>query len=224
MGSNCKLGFNRRFDSNFRHLHEVVKAGGIGTPHTVRITSRDPAPPPISYVKVSGGLFLDMMIHDFDMVRYLIGAEVEEVHALGAVRIDPEIGAAGDIDTAVVTLKFTNGVLGVIENSRQAVYGYDQRAEVFGNKGAIEAANKTPHNTMHSTAEIVQQPNPLYFFLERYMDSYIAEMRAFIDAVQNDTPTPVNGMDGRIPVVMGLAAGLSLREGRPVRLTEITPK
>jgi myo-inositol 2-dehydrogenase/D-chiro-inositol 1-dehydrogenase len=221
-GVKLQIGFNRRFDSNFRHLHEVVQAGGIGTPHLVRITSRDPAPPPISYVKVSGGLFLDMMIHDFDMVRYLVGAEVEEVHAIGAVLVDPAIGEAGDIDTAIVTLKFANGALGVIDNSRQAVYGYDQRAEVFGSKGAVEAANKTPHNTLQSTADSVQLANPLYFFLERYMASYNAEMQAFINAVQNDTPTLVTGMDGRIPVMMGLAAGLSLREGRPVRLAEIT--
>ncbi|MEZ4673669.1 MAG: inositol 2-dehydrogenase [Caldilineaceae bacterium] len=219
-GVKLQIGFNRRFDSNFRHLHEVVRVGGIGDPQLVRITSRDPAPPPISYVKVSGGLFLDMMIHDFDMVRYLVGAEVEEIYAMGAVLVDPAIGEAGDVDTAVVSLKFTNGALGFIENSRQAVYGYDQRAEVFGSKGAIESSNKTPYNTTQSSATAVQQPNPLYFFLERYMESYTAEMRAFIDAVQNDTPTPVTGIDGRIPVVMGLAAGRSLREGRPVRLAE----
>lgn len=221
-GVKLQVGFNRRFDSNFRHLHKVVQRGDIGEPHLVRVTSRDPAPPPISYVKVSGGLFLDMMIHDFDMVRYLVGSEVEEIYAMGAVLVDPAIGEAGDVDTAVVTLKFANGALGFIENSRQAVYGYDQRAEVFGSKGAIESSNKMPHNTKQSTAAGTQQPNPLYFFLERYMDSYIAEMRAFVDAIQNDTSTQVNGMDGRIPVVMGLAAGLSLREGRPVRLTEIS--
>lgn len=220
-GVKLQIGFNRRFDSNFRHLHEVVKRGEIGEPQIVRITSRDPAPPPISYVKVSGGLFLDMMIHDFDMVRYLVGSEVTELYATGAVLIDSAIGEAGDVDTAVVNLKFANGALGIIENSRKAVYGYDQRAEVFGSKGAIEASNKTPHNTTYSSAETVQQPNPLYFFLERYMDSYTAEMRAFIDAIYNDTPTAVNGMDGRIPVVMGLAAGRSLREGRPVRIDEI---
>lgn len=219
-GVKLQIGFNRRFDSNFRHLHETVQRGEIGTPHLVRITSRDPAPPPISYVKVSGGLFLDMMIHDFDMVRYLMGAEVTEIYATGAVLVDPAIGEAGDIDTAVVTLKFANGALGVIENSRQAVYGYDQRAEVFGSKGAIEAGNKTPHVTLHSTATAVQRPNPLYFFLERYMDSYVAEMRAFITAIQEDTPPLVTGIDGRIPVVMGLAAGRSLREGRPVQPNE----
>jgi len=221
-GVKLQIGFNRRFDSNFRHLHEVVQHGAIGEPHLIRVTSRDPAPPPISYIKVSGGLFLDMMIHDFDMVRYLIGSEVEEIYAMGAVLVDPAIGEAGDVDTAVVTLKFVNGALGFIENSRQACYGYDQRAEVFGSKGAIEASNKTPHNTIQSTVNGVQQPNPLYFFLERYMDSYTAEMRAFIDAIQNDTPTLVNGTDGRVPVVMGLAAALSLREKRPVRLAEFT--
>lgn len=220
-GVKLQIGFNRRFDSNFRHLHEVVKRGEIGDPHLVRITSRDPAPPPISYVKVSGGIFLDMMIHDFDMVRYLVGAEVEELYAMGGVLVDPAIGEAGDVDTAVVSLKFSNGALGFIENSRQAVYGYDQRAEVFGSKGAIEATNKTPYNTTYSTVGAVQQPNPLYFFLERYMDSYNAEMRAFIDAIQQDTPTPVNGTDGRIPVVMGMAAKVSLREGRPVRLADV---
>ncbi len=219
-GVKLQIGFNRRFDSNFRHLHETVQRGAIGTPHLVRITSRDPAPPPISYIKLSGGLFLDMMIHDFDMVRYLTGAEVEEVHAIGAVLVDPTIGEAGDIDTAIVTLKFTNGALGVIDNSRQAVYGYDQRAEVFGSKGAMEATNKTPHNTRLSTADGVQQANPLYFFLERYIDSYVAEMRAFVEAVLTGGPVPVTGMDGRMPVVMGLAAGRSLREGRPVRLAE----
>ena len=220
-GVKLQIGFNRRFDSNFRHLHEAVQRGDIGDPHLIRITSRDPAPPPLSYVKVSGGLFLDMMIHDFDMVRYLVGAEVEELYAMGAVLIDPAIGEAGDIDTAVVSLKFANGAMGFIENSRQARYGYDQRAEVFGSKGAIESSNKTAHNTRWSTADGVSEPNPLYFFLERYLDSYTAEMRAFIDAIQQDVPTAVTGRDGRIPVVMGLAAGLSLRERRPVRLTEI---
>lgn len=220
-GVKLQIGFNRRFDSNFRHLHEVVQRGDIGTPHLLRITSRDPAPPPINYIKGSGGIFLDMTIHDFDMARYLIGSEVEEVYATGAVLVDPAIGAAGDIDTAVITLRFANGALGVIDNSRQAVYGYDQRAEVFGSAGAVEAQNKTPHNTIHSTATGVQQAKPLYFFLERYMDSYVAEMRAFIEAIQTDTPPLVTGGDGRAPVVIGLAALRSSREKRPVRLAEI---
>lgn len=220
-GVKLQIGFNRRFDSNFRHIQETVAAGKIGTPHLVRITSRDPAPPPIAYIKVSGGIFMDMTIHDFDMARYLIGCDVEEVYAAGGVMVDPAIGEAGDIDTAVVTLRYSNGAIGIIDNSRQAVYGYDQRAEVFGSAGAIESQNKTPYNTIQSTAERIQTVNPLYFFLERYMDSYAAEMRAFIECIQNDTQPQVSGIDGRIPVVMGLAAWKSYREHRPVKLSEI---
>ncbi|MBX3014016.1 MAG: inositol 2-dehydrogenase [Caldilineaceae bacterium] len=223
-GVKLQIGFNRRFDSNFRQLHEVVRRGDIGTPQLLRITSRDPAPPPLAYVKVSGGIFLDMTIHDFDMARYLMGSEVEEVYAAGAVLVDPAIGAAGDVDTAVITLRFANGALGVIDNSRQAVYGYDQRAEVFGSAGAIEAQNKQPYQTIQSTAAGVQQAKPLYFFLERYLDAYVAEMRAFIDAIQQDTTPPVTGWDGRAPVVIGLAALRSCQEKRPVRLTEIDPQ
>lgn len=220
-GVKLQIGFNRRFDANFRHLHETVKAGGIGIPHLVRIISRDPAPPPIDYINVSGGIFLDMTIHDFDMARYLIEDEVEEIYAAGGVMIDPAIGAAGDIDTAAITLKYKSGALCLIDNSRQAVYGYDQRAEVFGSKGAIESGNRTDHNTIHSTVDGVLGQNPQYFFLERYMDSYVEEIRAFIDAVQNDTDPLVQGIDGRIPVVMGMAAQKSYRENRPVKLSEI---
>ncbi|MEZ4708404.1 MAG: inositol 2-dehydrogenase [Caldilineaceae bacterium] len=220
-GVKLQIGFNRRFDANFRHLHETVKAGGIGAVHLLQITSRDPAPPPISYVKGSGGIFLDMTIHDFDIARYLVGDEVEEIYATGGVHIDPAIGEAGDIDTAVIMLRFTGGAIGVINNSRQAVYGYDQRVEVFGAKGAIEANNNLPYNTKHSTTQSVESPKPLYFFLERYLDSYAAEMRGFVEAIEKDIATPVTGLDGRIPVVMGLAAGKSYRENRPVRLSEI---
>jgi len=211
-GVKLQLGFNRRFDSNFSHLQQVVARGEIGTPHIVRITSRDPAPPSLDYVKGSGGIFLDMTIHDFDIARFLISCEVEQVYATGRVLIDPAIGEAGDVDTAVITLHYTNGAIGIIDNSRQAVYGYDQRAEVFGSTGSIEAVNNTPHNTSHSTANGVQAAKPLYFFLERYMDAYVAEMKAFVQAIQDDTPTVVSGMDGRIPVVMGLAALKSVQE------------
>ncbi|MEM7032252.1 MAG: inositol 2-dehydrogenase [Chloroflexota bacterium] len=221
-GVKLQLGFNRRFDANYRHIQETVQSGKIGTPHIVRITSRDPAPPPLEYVKSSGGIFLDMTIHDFDMARFLIGDEVEEVYATGGVLIDPTIGEVGDIDTAVITLKFRNGAIGIIDNSRQAVYGYDQRAEVLGSKGSIESTNNTPYNTQLSTADNVQTANPLYFFLERYMDSYADEMRAFIKAIQEDTTPVVTGIDGRNPVVMGLAAGISYRENRPVKLSEIS--
>ena len=152
-GVKYQVGFNRRFDRNFKHVHDVVKNGGIGDVQIVKVTSRDPEAPPISYVKVSGGIFVDMTIHDFDMVRYLSGSEVEEVSTFGACLVDPEIGKAGDVDTCIINLKFANGALGVIDNSRQAVYGYDQRIEVFGSKGMISAENETPNNTTYYTAD-----------------------------------------------------------------------
>jgi myo-inositol 2-dehydrogenase/D-chiro-inositol 1-dehydrogenase len=220
-GVKLQVGFNRRFDANFARIREVVAEGQIGTPHVLRITSRDPAPPPLDYVRVSGGMFLDMTIHDFDMARYLIGTEVEELYAVGGVRVDPAIGKAGDIDTAIITLTFANGVLGTIDNSRQAVYGYDQRVEVFGSQGMISTGNNTPDRTVLSNAQGVHSALPLYFFIERYTDSYIAEMSAFVRCIRDNTQPPVTGLDARIPVLMGRAALQSLTEGRPVRLEEI---
>jgi myo-inositol 2-dehydrogenase/D-chiro-inositol 1-dehydrogenase len=220
-GVKLQIGFNRRFDANFKQIHEMVTAGKIGTPHIVRITSRDPAPPPLDYIKVSGGIFLDMTIHDFDMARYLIGSEVEEVYAAGGVMVDPVIGEAGDIDTAVVTLRYSSGAIGTIDNSRQAIYGYDQRVEVFGSKGGIVVSNNMPHTAVHSDATGVHSALPLYFFLERYKESFVAEMKSFIEAIRQDTTPLVTGMDGRIPVVMGLAAWKSYQENRPVKLSEI---
>jgi myo-inositol 2-dehydrogenase/D-chiro-inositol 1-dehydrogenase len=220
-GVKLQIGFNRRFDPNFRRVREMVEAGEIGEPHILRITSRDPQPPPIEYVKVSGGIFLDMTIHDFDMARYLIDSEVEEVYAAGGVMVDPAIGDAGDIDTAVITLRFENGVIGTIDNSRQAVYGYDQRVEVFGSGGAVSADNNYPNSTVVSDAQSVHRDLPLNFFVERYIDSYIAEMKAFVECVQKDLVPPVTGIDGRVPVVMGYAARKSCKENRPVSLSEI---
>jgi myo-inositol 2-dehydrogenase/D-chiro-inositol 1-dehydrogenase len=221
-GVKLQIGFNRRFDRNFRRIWEHLREGHVGEPYILRITSRDPAPPPMEYVRVSGGIFLDMMIHDFDMARYLMGAEVEEVYTVGAVRVDPRIGEAGDLDTAVVTLRFDNGALGAIDNCRQAVYGYDQRVEVLGSKGMVSTGNETPDRTSLSTSEAVQTPLPLHFFMERYIDSYINEMREFIGCLLEDRPVPVTGRDGRVPVVMGKAARLSWEENRPVRLEEIS--
>jgi myo-inositol 2-dehydrogenase/D-chiro-inositol 1-dehydrogenase len=220
-GVKLQIGFNRRFDPNFRKVREMVVEGKIGEPHIIRITSRDPAPPPLDYVKVSGGIFLDMTIHDFDMARYLLGCEVEEIFTTGAVLVDPTIGAAGDVDTAVVTLRFANGALGVIDNSRRAVYGYDQRVEVFGSAGMVTVSNNTPDTHCYSNAEGVFSAKPLYFFLERYTESFITEMQAFINSVRLNTTPPVSGLDGRIPVVMGMAAKRSLAENRPVRLCDI---
>jgi len=222
-GVKLQIGFNRRFDANFQRVRQAVSNGEIGQPHLLRITSRDPQPPPISYIKVSGGIFLDMTIHDFDMARFLMGAEVEEIFAEGAVLVDPAIGEAGDVDTALITLRFANGALGTIDNSRRAVYGYDQRVEVFGSRGMIAVANETPHRATLSDATGVHGPLPEFFFIERYAAAYIAEMRAFVESVLEDKTPPVTGEDGRIPVVMGYAAWKSLRERRPVALSEITP-
>ncbi|MGC8877984.1 MAG: inositol 2-dehydrogenase [Anaerolineae bacterium] len=220
-GVKLQIGFNRRFDPSFKRARDMVAEGKIGQPHIVRITSRDPAPPPLEYIKVSGGIFLDMTIHDFDMARYLIGSEVEEVYAAGGVLVDPRIGEAGDIDTALVTLHYANGALGCIDNSRRAVYGYDQRIEVFGSAGGIVVTNHTPHNAIYSDASGVHSALPLYFFMERYTEAFIAEMREFVRCILEDRPPAVTGIDGRIPVVMGLAAWKSYREKRPVKLSEI---
>lgn len=220
-GVKLQIGFNRRFDANFARIRQAVAEGQIGEPHILRITSRDPAPPPVSYIEVSGGMFLDMTIHDFDMARFLVGSEVEEVYAVGAVSVDPAIGEAGDIDTAIITLKFANGCLGTIDNSRQAVYGYDQRVEVFGSSGMVRADNNTANQTTVSDTQGVHAALPLYFFVERYADSYIAELSAFIRCIQEDTPPPVTGLDGRIPVQIGYAAQQSLAEGHPVRVASI---
>ncbi|MFU2121994.1 inositol 2-dehydrogenase [Gallibacterium anatis] len=216
-----QVGFNRRFDHNFKAIKDRVVAGDIGEPHLIRVTSRDPDAPPIEYVKVSGGMFFDMTIHDFDMIRYLSGSEVVEVYAAGGVLVNPEIGKAGDIDTAVITLKLANGAIGVIDNSRKAVYGYDQRAEVFGSKGAVQTSNDTNSTAVYSCEAGVIAEKPKYFFLERYMQSFAEEIHCFIDSIVNDTPTAVNGNDGLQPVLIALAAQKSLEEGRPVKLSEV---
>ncbi len=220
-GVKLQIGFNRRFDPNFRAVRQMVAEGKVGEVQILRITSRDPAPPPIEYIKVSGGMFFDMTIHDFDMARYLSGSEVVEVYAAAGVRVDPRIGEAGDIDTAVVTLKFANGAIGTIDNSRQAVYGYDQRVEVFGSKGMVAVANNMPDTHVYAAADGVHSAKPLYFFLERYAESFVAEMSEFVAAVRGGTTPPVTGADGRAPVLIAIAATRSYREGRPVRLAEV---
>ena len=221
-GVQLQIGFNRRFDPNFARVRRAIIEGEVGTPHLLHIISRDPGPPPISYVRVSGGMMIDMTIHDFDMARFLIGSEVEEIYAVAKVRVDPAIAEAGDVDTALAVLKFANGVIGTIDNSRKAVYGYDQRVEVFGSGGKIQSDNNYPNSAFVSTAQAVYRDLPLNFFIDRYMDSYVIELRAFVDAVQNGTPVPVSGSDGRIPVVMAKAARRSIDLDRPVKLSEIT--
>lgn len=221
--ANVKLqvGFNRRFDSNFRKIHQLVKEGEIGTPHILRITSRDPEPPGVEYIKSSGGLFMDMTIHDFDMARYIMGSEVVEVTAYGAVLVDPAIGEAGDIDTAIISLKFANGALGVIENSRRAVYGYDQRLEIFGDKGAAKADNNRANTVELSTAKHVSKEKPLYFFLERYTQAYLDEVIEFATAIRENQQISCSGFDGLQAERIAKAARKSLETGGPVQLHQV---
>lgn len=220
-GVKLQIGFNRRFDANYLRVRQAIAQREIGQPHLLHLVSYDPTPPPIEYIRVSGGLFLDMTIHDFDMARFLIGSEVDEIFVMGSAMVDPAIDAAGDVDTAIILLKFTSGVIGTISNSRQAPYGYDQRLELLGSAGTISIGNNYPNTAIISDVHSIRRDLPLRFFVERYTESFVAEMAAFVDAVCQDTPVPVNGLDGRIPVVMALAAGRSLVERRPVRLSEI---
>jgi myo-inositol 2-dehydrogenase/D-chiro-inositol 1-dehydrogenase len=222
-GVKLQIGFNRRFDPTFARLRQAVVEGEIGDVHLIKIVARDPEPPPIDYVASSGGMFLDMTIHDFDMVRFLSGSEVEEVQAFGAVLVDPAIGEAGDVDTAVVVLKLANGALASIENSRRAVFGYDQRIEVFGSKGGIEALNESPRQIQLRTRNGVRSENPHYFFLERYHQAYVAELEEFLGCIRDDRDPSVGGRDGLIPLLIGMAATTSMRENRPVRLEMPTP-
>jgi myo-inositol 2-dehydrogenase/D-chiro-inositol 1-dehydrogenase len=217
-GVKLQVGFNRRFDPTFARVRKAVVDGEIGDVHLVKVVARDPSPPPPEYVADSGGMFLDMTIHDFDMVRFLSGSEVEEVQAFGAVLVDPAIGEAGDVDTAVVTLKLANGALAVIENSRKAVFGYDQRLEVFGSKGGVEAYNEAPCQVRLRTADGIRAENPLYFFLERYQRSFVVELEAFLASIRDDREPPVGGRDGLMSVLIGLAAAQSMVENRPVKV------
>lgn len=215
------LGFNRRFDKEFRKVKDLVKNKAVGSPHLVKITSRDPGAPPVSYIEKSGGLFLDMTIHDFDMARFVVDKEVEEVYAKGAVLVDPAIGIAGDIDTAVVTLTYTDGTMAIIDNSREASYGYDQRVEVFGSKGMVQSNNNFHDSHKLYDKEGIHAALPLHFFLERYQEAYKTEMIDFIKGLENGTVMPVNGDDGLQSLKIGLAAIKSLNENRPVKISEV---
>lgn len=222
-GKNLKfqVGFNRRFDHNFAAVRKAVDDGRIGDPHIVKITSRDPEPPNPAYIKVSGGIFLDMTIHDFDMATFLVNSDVEEVYVQSAVLVDPAIGEQGDVDTAIITMKMANGALCVIDNSRRAAYGYDQRAEVFGSKGMVATSNDTLSSAVVSDANGVTGEKPLFFFLERYMQSFTDEVMQFVDAIENDKEVPVGIHAGMQSVKIGLAAKKSVEEHRPVKLSEI---
>jgi myo-inositol 2-dehydrogenase/D-chiro-inositol 1-dehydrogenase len=216
-----QVGFNRRFDANFRRVRRAVVDGEIGTPHQLHIISRDPAPPSLAYIKQSGGIYTDMTIHDFDMARFLVGDEVVRLYATGAALVDPKIAEVGDLDTTTILLEFARGAVGVIENSRRAVYGYDQRAEVFGSGGAVRIDNNYPNTAILSGAKTVRRDLPLNFFMERYLASYLVEMEQFVEAVIRGGPSPLSGEEGRVPVVMALAARKSWELKRPVALTEV---
>lgn len=216
-----QVGFNRRFDHNFAAIRKAYDAGKIGEAHILKITSRDPEPPNPAYIKVSGGIFLDMTIHDFDMACFLTDSDVEELYVNSAVLVDPAIGEQGDVDTAIITMKMANGALAVIDNSRKAAYGYDQRAELFGSKGMVATSNDTVSSAVISNADGVTGEKPLFFFLERYMGSFSEEMRQFTEAVINDTEVPVGIHAGLQSVKIGLAARKSVEEHRPVKISEI---
>ncbi|NDI35607.1 inositol 2-dehydrogenase [Chengkuizengella sediminis] len=219
-GVKLQVGFNRRFDHNFKKVHDTVKNGMIGDPHIVKITSRDPEPPPAEYIKASGGLFMDMAIHDFDMARYVTGSEVEEVYVQGASLVDPMFKQYGDVDTAIITLKFENGAIGVIDNSRKAVYGYDQRVEVFGSKGSVAIQNDHPTTVEISTIQGVYRDKPQYFFLERYKDAYVVESKEFIQSLLQDSPLVCTGIDGYQAELIAKAAKESLQQGKPVKIEQ----
>lgn len=216
-----QVGFNRRFDHNFAAIRKAYDDGKIGEAHILKITSRDPEPPNPAYIKVSGGIFLDMTIHDFDMACFLTDSDVEELYVNSAVLVDPAIGEQGDVDTAIITMKMANGALAVIDNSRKAAYGYDQRAELFGSKGMVATSNDTVSSAVISNADGVTGEKPLFFFLERYMESFSEEMRQFTEAVINDTEVPVGIHAGLQSVKIGLAARKSVEEHRPVKISEI---
>lgn len=220
-GVKLMVGFNRRFDPNFMKIRDMVLDGKVGDPHILKITSRDPAPPPAEYSAVSGGMFMDMTIHDFDMARYIVGSKVTEVYVKAAVLVDEEIGKAGDVDTAIITLSFENGAIGVIDNSRKAVYGYDQRLEIFGSKGMVSNDNNFPENHRYYSSDGIHRSLPLNFFMDRYTESYANEMKMFCDAVLKNQTLPVDGEDGLISVAIALAAKKSHLENRPVKMTEI---
>jgi myo-inositol 2-dehydrogenase/D-chiro-inositol 1-dehydrogenase len=215
------VGFNRRFDPNFAALKASLEAGDIGKAELLSITSFDPAPPPVSYIKTSGGLFRDMMIHDFDMANFIMGEAPISVMATASCVVDPEIGAAGDVDTAVVTLSYADGRIAVIKNSRRAAYGYDQRVELLGAQGLLQAQNMLENTVVKSTDKGVTGAKPTYFFLERYMAAYAAEWASFVDAVTNGTALPVTLSDGIDALAMAEAATRSAQSAMPVKLAEI---
>lgn len=218
-GVRLLVGFQRRFDTNFIKVRDHIASGAIGQVRMFHITSRDPAPPPAAYLAQSGGIFLDMTSHDWDMARFVTGAEIESVYVTGNA-FEDAAKEANDIDTVITVLKMTDGSFGTIDNSRRCSYGYDQRIEVFGSKGAINSSNKTPDTVMVSNEAGVATGLPYSFFMDRYAEAYSGVMSAFVDMIKNDTATPCTGYDGRASIVAAMAAAKSHAEGRAVRLEE----
>ena len=215
------IGFNRRFDPNFAQLKKSLDNGEIGNRELLTITSFDPAPPPISYIKTSGGLYRDMMIHDFDLSNFIMGELPISISAVGHSLVDPAIGVAGDVDTAVVTMSYADGKIAVIKNSRRAAYGYDQRIEILGSEGLLQAENIAENSVVKSTTVGVLSAKPKYFFLERYMGAFKAEWDAFVKSIRNHKPVPVNLEDGVAALAMAEAATQSQNTGKSIQLKEL---
>ncbi|HME55860.1 MAG TPA: inositol 2-dehydrogenase [Candidatus Lokiarchaeia archaeon] len=219
-GVKYQIGFNRRFDHNFKHIRDIVQSGEIGDPHVIKITSRDPGYS-IDYLRTSCGILFDMCIHDLDMARYLSGLEVQEVYASGGVLIDPAIGEFGDVDTIVINLKFTNGAMAIIDGSRQAVYGYDQRIEVFGAAGMAITPNDKPSLVEVFTKDAPKTDKIHYFFLERYAQAFLDEVNDFLTCIRENKTPPVTGVDCLNAILIAVAAKKSLDEHRPVNLSDV---
>lgn len=220
-GVKFMVAFNRRFDPTFLRVRRMVEDGTVGDPMIVNITSRDPEPPHLEYLKVCGGIFFDTAVHDFDMARYLSGLEIEEVYATGSVMVDERIGDLGDLDTTMITLRFENGAVGSINNSRRTGFSYDQRVEVMGSKATAFGGNEQPTRASWIDPAGTHSDVPLYFNMERYPAAFLGEMQGFVDSIANDTVPLSTGRDGRIAVALSMAAQKSHAEHRPVRLEEI---
>ncbi|MCO6543339.1 MAG: inositol 2-dehydrogenase [Lactobacillus sp.] len=220
-GVKFATGFNRRFDKNFRKIIERRINGDLGQEQILKITSRDPEPPSMDYVKHSGGIFMDMTIHDFDMARFITGQEVDSVYVAGGVMVDPKIGEAGDIDTALTTLVFKNGMLGSIDNSRKAVYGYDQRIELFGSQGMAHTDNVLETSTSYSGSKTIETDKPMFFFLQRYRDAYYSELESFFDAVRGKHDIECTFEDGIKAIRLAQAAKESATTGEAAKVKDI---
>lgn len=220
-GATLMVGFQRRFDPDFRVLRDMIDAGRIGAVEMVTLTSRDPGAPPVDYIKRSGGIFRDMTIHDFDVARWMLGAEVDSVVAVASNLVDPGIGAAGDYDSVNVILTTADGAQCTITNSRRATYGYDQRIEVHGSLGSLTADNQHKSRVTLANGDGYTRPPLLDFFMTRYTAAYAAEIAAFVHAIAHGTPTPTTGHDGLMALALADAALLSVKESRAVKVAEV---